>query len=82
MELIEITPEEIIALQIENAYLYRPKQNFIESIRFNYQTQTVTYSDEIDCYADWGFFEKFINNSWPLYQLDNPTHKLYIINKE
>ncbi len=82
MELIEITPEEIIALQIENAYLYHPKQNFMESIQFNYQTQNVTYSEEINCCADWTFFEEFINISWPYYQQNNPTHKLYIINKE
>ena len=82
MQLIEVTPEEIIALQIENAYIFYLNTNYIETLKFNYETQGVYYFEGEGLDKHWDSFDNFLKKSWKGFKKETPNTKLYIINEE
>jgi hypothetical protein len=82
MHLIEITLEEIIALQIKYAYIFYSNTNYMETIKFNYETQNVYYFVGEDAFEHWDNFNNFLKKSWKLFKKHTPNTKLYIINEE
>jgi hypothetical protein len=82
MQLIEITPEEIILLKIEYAYIFYSNTNYMETIKFNYKTQNVYYFVGEDDVEYWTSFNDFISKNWELFKKETPNTKLYIINEE
>ncbi len=82
MQLIEITPEEIILLKIEYAYIFYSDKNYMETIKFNYETQHIYYYAGEDTLKHWNSFNNFISEVWELFKKETPNTKLYIINEE
>ena len=82
MQLIEITLEEIILLQIEYAYIFYPDTNYLETISFNYETQDVYYYEGAAVDNHWDSFDNFLKKTWEGFKKDQPNTKLYIINEE
>jgi len=82
MELIEITPEEIITLQIEDSYIFYSDIHYLEPIRFNYETQDVYYYRWEDIDKHWDSFNNFLEKGWELFKKENPNTEMYIINEE
>ncbi len=81
MQLTEITLKEIILLQIEYAYIFYFNKNYMETIRFNYETQDVFYYEGEDVNNHWDSFDTF-KKTWEVFKKNHPNTKLYIINEE
>jgi len=80
MHLIEITPEEIITLQIEYAYIFYPSTQYIEIIKFDYENDCVYYYEGEGIKIPWTTpMSDFTLPNLPDKEL---KAKLYIINEE